>query len=95
MKYFKEFQVCIEILKNMGYIANENCLTLKENTAREIICCDCLIVTEVLFSNILNKLNIADFTAFHSWFILNSNVINFEEPEISEEFSNAIEELKK
>ena len=95
LKYFKEFQVRIEILKNMGYIDDENCLTLKGIAAREITCCDCLIVTEVLFSNILNKLNIAEITAFLSCFILNSNEINFEDPEISEEFSNAIEELKK
>ena len=79
----------------MGYIDDENCLTLKGKAAREITCCDCLIVTEVLFSNILNKLNIAEITAFLSCFILNSNEINFEDPEISEEFSNAIEELKK
>ena len=95
LKCFKEFQVRIEILKNMGYIDDENCLTLKGKAAREITCCDCLIVTEVLFSNILNKLNIAEITAFLSCFILNSNEINFEDPEISEEFSNAIEELKK
>ena len=95
LRYFKEFQVRIEILKNMGYIDEENNLTLKGKAAREITCCDCLIVTELLFSNILNKLSISEITAFLSCFILNSNEIKFEDPEISEEFTKAIEELKK
>ena len=95
LKYFKEFQVRIQILKNMGYIDEENNLTLKGKAAREITCCDCLIVTELLFSNILNKLPISEITAFLSCFILNSNEISFEDPEISEEFTKAIEELKK
>ena len=95
LKYFKEFQVRIQILKDMGYIDEENNLTLKGKAAREITCCDCLIVTELLFSNIMNKLTISEITAFLSCFILNSNEINFEDPEISEEFTNAIEELKK
>ena len=79
----------------MGYIDEENNLTLKGKAAREITCCDCLIVTELLFSNILNKLSISEITAFLSCFILNSNEIKFEDPEISEEFTKAIEELKK
>ena len=95
LKYFKEFQKRIKILKNMEYIDEENNLTLKGKAAREITCCDCLIVTELLFSNILNKLPISEITAFLSCFICNSNEINFEDPEISEEFSKAIEELKK
>jgi len=95
LKYYKELQVRIQILKNMGYIDEENNLTLKGKAAREITCCDCLIVTELLFSNIMSKLSIAEITAFLSCFILNSNEINFEDPEISEEFSKAIEELKK
>ena len=95
LKYFKEFQIRIEILKNMEYIDEENNLTLKGKAAREITCCDCLIVTELLFSNILNKLPISEITAFLSCFILNSNEISFEDPEISEEFSKAIIELKK
>ena len=49
LKYYKEFQVRIEILKTMGYIDDENNLTLKGKAAREITCCDCLIVTELLF----------------------------------------------
>ena len=97
LKYFKEFQVRIKILQNMGYIDEENNLTLKGKAAREITCCDCLIVTEVLFSNIFNKLSIAEITAFLSCFIADSNSdkINFEDPEISEEFTKAIGELKK
>ena len=95
LKYFKEFQVRIQILKDMGYIDEENMLTIKGKAAREITCCDCLLVTELLFSNILNKLNIAEITAFLSCFILNSNEISYEDPEISEEFTKAIEELKK
>ena len=38
---------------------------------------------------------IDEITAFLSCFISNSNEINFEDPEISEEFTKAIEELKK
>ena len=95
LKYFKEFQKRIKILKSMEYIDEDNNLTLKGKAAREITCCDCLIVTELLFSNILNKLSISEITAFLSCFISNSNEINFEDPEISEEFTKAIEELKK
>ena len=95
LRYFKEFQSRIQILKNLNYIDDENNLTLKGKAAREITCCDCLIVTELLFSNILDKLSIEETTAFLSCFILNSNEITFEDPEISEEFTKAIEELKK
>ena len=95
LRYFKEFQMRIKILKNLGYIDEENNLTLKGKAAREITCCDCLIVTELLFSNILDKLSIEETTAFLSCFILNKNEISFEDPEISEEFTKAIEELKK
>jgi hypothetical protein len=95
LRYFKEFQSRVQILKNMGYIDEEDNLTLKGKAAREITCCDCLIVTELLFSNILNKLTISEITAFLSCFILNSREISFEDPEISKEFTEAIEELKK
>jgi len=95
LRYFKEFQMRIKILKSLGYIDEENNLTLKGKAAREITCCDCLIVTELLFSNILDKLSIEETTAFLSCFILNKNEISFEDPEISEEFTKAIEELKK
>ena len=95
LRYFKEFQSRIQILKSLNYIDDENNLTLKGKAAREITCCDCLIVTELLFSNILDKLSIEETTAFLSCFILNSNEITFEDPEISEEFTKAIEELKK
>ena len=95
LRYFKEFQSRIQILKNLDYIDEENNLTIKGKAAREITCCDCLIVTELLFSNILDKLHIDEITAFLSCFISNSNQDNFEDPEISEEFTKAIEELKK
>ena len=95
LKFFKEFQSRIQILKSLGYLDEENNLTLKGKAAREITSCDCLIVTELLFSNILDKLSIAETTAFLSCFILNSNQISFEDPEISEEFTKTIEELKK
>jgi antiviral helicase SKI2 len=95
LKYFKEFQSRIKILKSLGYIDEENNLTLKGKAAREINCCDCLIVTELLFSNILDKLSVEETTAFLSCFISNSNHISFEDPEISEEFTNAIEKLKE
>ena len=95
LKYFKEFQSRVQILKSLNYIDEENNLTIKGKAAREITCCDCLIVTELLFSNILDKMPIDEITAFLSCFISNSNEINFEDPEISEEFTKAIEELKK
>ena len=95
LKYFKEFQSRIKILKNMNYIDEENNLTIKGKAAREITCCDCLLVTELLFSNVLDKLPIDEIAAFLSCFILNSNEFNFEDPEISDEFTKAIEELKK
>ena len=95
LRYFKEFQSRIEILKNLEYIDNENNLTLKGKAAREITCCDCLIVTELLFSNILNDLPINETIAFFSCFILNSNTITFEDPKISENFTKCLEELKK
>ena len=95
LRYFKEFQARIQILKSLNYIDEENNLTIKGKAAREITCCDCLLVTELLFSNILDKLPIDEITAFLSCFILNSNEYNFEDPEISEEFTNAINELKK
>ena len=95
LKYFKEFQSRIQILKNMNYIDEDNNLTIKGKAAREITCCDCLLVTELLFSNILDKLPIDEIAAFLSCFIYNSNEMNFEDPEISKEFTEAIEELKK
>ena len=95
LKYFREFKSRVEILKSLKYIDEENNLTIKGKAAREITCCDCLIVTELLFSNILDKMPIDEITAFLSCFITNSNEINFEDPKISDEFSKAIEELKK
>ena len=95
LRYFKEFQSRIQILKDLNYIDEDNNLTIKGKAAREITCCDCLLVTEVLFSNILDKLPIDEITAFLSCFISNSNEFNFEDPEISKEFTNAIKELKK
>jgi len=95
IRYFKQFKARFKILKELKYLDEENNLTLKGKAAREISCCDCLIVSELLFSNILDKLKIEEIAAFLSCFILNSNEITFEDPEISKEFTNAIEELKK
>ena len=95
LKYFNEFQSRIKILKGLGYIDEENNLTLKGKAAREISCCDCLIVTELFFSNILDKLSVEETTAFLSCFITNSNQISFEDPDISDEFTNAIGKLKE
>ena len=70
-------------------------MELKGKAAKEITSADCIIVTELLLSNIIDKLTIDELIAFLSSFIINQNIIDFEDPDISENFTNAINDFKK
>ena len=52
------------------------------------------LVTELLLNNILDKLPIEELIALLTVFIINKNKINFEYPEISDNFTNSLKEIE-
>ncbi len=95
LKCFGEFNSRLAVLKKLKYINEDYQLELKGKAAKEITSADCIIVTELLLSNIIDKLTIDELIAFLSSFIINQNIIDFEDPDISENFTNAINDFKK
>ena len=94
LKCFKEFESRVKIFKKLNYLDDEN-LLLKGKAAKEISSADCILVTEFLLSNAINNLPIDELIAFLSGFITNQNGVNLQDPEISENFTLAIDELEK
>lgn len=95
MAHYNEFNTRMEILTKLDYIDTNKALTLKGKAAREIATTDCVLITELLLSNVLEKLNDAEIIAFISGFASNKSEIEFVDPKISSEFSVAYEAFEK
>lgn len=96
LKYFNEFQHRMTILKILGYIDTEDQILLKGKAAREIATTDCVMIGELLMSNIMEKLDIPETVAFVAGFAFNRNEIELDDiPPISDNFTIAAEEFKK
>jgi antiviral helicase SKI2 len=93
LKYYNDFKFRLNILKKLGYIDEDDGILLKGKAAREIATSDCVLVTELLMSNILDKLDIPETVAFISGFAFSKNEIEVEDPYISDNFSIAVKEF--
>ena len=95
MEYYNEFNERIKLLKEMKYINDDNTLTLKGKAAREICSADCVIISEILTSDIMINLKDEDAVAFLSGFLSNKNLIDEADPKINEDLSTAYEKFKR
>jgi len=94
LKYHKEFLTRMDILKRLGYIDEDNLILLKAKAAREIASSDCVLISELLLTNILENLDVAESVAFVSGFVFNKNEVEIEDPDISPNFSKAVKEFE-
>ncbi len=94
LKYFKEFQIRLKILRQLGFIDENDQIGLKGRAAREIVTTDCIIISQLLTYNILDELNDAEMVSFLSGFAFNKSEIEFEDPQINKNFSKTIEKFK-
>jgi antiviral helicase SKI2 len=95
LKYYNEFKKRLVILQKLDYIDEENQIKLKGKAAREISSTDCVMISELLLSNLLDKLNVSETVAFLSGFVFSRNEIEIWDPNISEAFSKAVTEFEK
>ena len=94
MAHYYEFKTRMEILKKMNYV-DEHGLTLKGKAAREIATTDCVLISELLLSNILDTLPNEEIVAFLSGFASNKSEIEFMDPGLSKEFSTAYNKFEQ
>ncbi len=95
MEHYREFKIRLEILKKFNYIDENNIITLKGKAAREIHTTDCLLISELLLSNILNKLSIPEIVGFISGFCYSKNEIDFNlDDSISKNFIDTVNEFQ-
>jgi antiviral helicase SKI2 len=95
LKYYNEFKKRLVILQQLEYIDSDHQIKLKGKAAREIASTDCVMISELLLSNILDKLNVSETVAFISGFVFSRNEIEIIDPKISKEFSTAVIEFEK
>ena len=96
MEHYMEFNTRLKILQKLGYIDEHNIVTLKGKAAREIGTTDCVLISELLVSNILEKLNESEIIGFISGFCSNKNEIDFNYNfEMSSQFSQAYNKFEK
>lgn len=95
LKYFKEFQIRLKILRELGFINENDQIDIKGRAAREIVTTDCIIITQILTSNILEGLNDAEMVSFLSGFAFNKSEIEFDDPGINKNFTKTIEKFKE
>ena len=93
LEHYKEFQTRLEILQDLKYVNEDNSLTLKGKAAREIGTTDCVLVTELLTSDILTSLTDENVVGFISGFASNKNEVELDEPYISKDFSTAVQKF--
>ena len=91
--HYKEFKTRLNILQNLKYVNEDNSLTLKGKAAREIGTTDCVLITELLTSDILASLSDENVIGFISGFSSNKNEIELNEPNISKDFSVAVKKF--
>ena len=96
MSNYEEFIKREEILKELKYINEKNdILTQKGNAAREINTTDCVIISEILLSDILTSLKDDELVAFLSCFATNRSKIEMKYPEINDNLSTAFNKFFK
>ena len=95
--YYTEFKTRLKTLQDLNYVNEDNTLTLKGKAAREIVTTDCVLITELLTSDILISLkdDDDDIIGFISGFASNKSEIEMNDPNISKKFSDAIKNSKK
>ena len=96
MLHYEEFETRLKILQKFGYLDENRVITLKGKAAREINTSDCVLISELLVSDILIKLSDEEIVAFVSGFASNRNEIEIDkEPNISREFGEAVKQFQK
>ena len=94
MANYEEFIKRRNILKQLGYInETNNILTPKGKAAREISTTDCVIISEILLSDILQNLNDDELVAFLSCFATNKNEVEIKYPKISDNLDKAFDKF--
>ena len=93
LEHYKEFKTRQDILKDLKYVNEDNTLALKGKAAREIGTTDCVLITELLTSDILTSLSDGCVVGFISGFASNKNEIELNDPGISKEFSSAVKKF--
>ena len=94
LEHYKEFKTRQSILQDLEYVTEDNTLTLKGKAAREIGTTDCVLITELLTSDILNSLSESEVIGFLSGFASNKNGIELDNWESGEK-SNFSIQVKK
>ena len=96
MANYEEFIKRRQILKQLKYI-NEanNILTSKGKAAREICTTDCVIIAEILISDILQNLEDEELVAFLSCFATNKSQIDINYPRINDNLNKAFDKFLK
>ena len=93
LEHYKEFKTRQSILQDLEYVNEDNSLTIKGKAAREIGTTDCVLITELLTSDILTSLSESEVIGFLSGFASNKNDIELDDPEINKNFSNQIKKF--
>ena len=78
LEHYKEFKTRQNILQDLEYVNEDNSLTPKGKAAREIGTTDCVLITELLTSDILISLSESEVIGFLSGFASNKNEIEIE-----------------
>ena len=95
LEHYQEFKTRHNILQDLEYVNEDNTLTLKGKAAREIATSDCVLITELLTSDILTSLSDSEVIGFISGFASQKNEIKLEKPNISKNFSIQVEKFSK
>ena len=94
MANYEEFINRKKILIQMKYLnENNNILTPKGKAAREISTTDCVLITEILLSDILQNLKDDELVAFLSSFATNKSQIQENYPKINDNMNKAFEKF--
>ena len=94
LEHYKEFKTRQSILQDLEYVNDDNSLTLKGKAAREIGTTDCVLITELLTSDILTSLTESEVIGFLSGFASNKNAVELEDPRIGKIFSAQVNKFK-
>ena len=94
LEHYKEFKTRQNILQDLEFVNEDNSLTLKGKAAREIGTTDCVLITELLTSDILNSLSNSEVVGFISGFASNKNNIELEMPvSINKNFNTQVKKF--
>ena len=93
----EDFEAKMNVLQAMGFIDHEQSLTFKGKVAKIIQSCDSILLTNLVFSNLLEKLQDAEMLALLSVLVEQKPSRKHEmlETEINKDFWNACLQLEK